>query len=223
MSTNPGKRVVLRKKRIEQKRRKTLKTLLITLGAVLLISLAAILPNLLRSQSTISGGEGFTLGNPEAPISVVNFSSFSCGHCENFANTIEPDLVKNYVDTGYVYYRYMNLAFSNDEGTQNAGKAAYCAAEQNRFFELKSSLYSAAREQNGFSISNLLRLADAAGVDQGIFETCLVENTSIQEALAADLRFAQSVGVTGTPSFLVNDELVFSNQLIPLLESLINQ
>lgn len=223
MSKNPSKRVVLRKKRIEQKRRKTLKTLLIAFGAVLLISLAAFIPNLLRSQSAVTGGEGFTFGDPNAPISVVNFSSFSCPFCEDFTKTMEPDLIKNYVDTGDVYYRYMNLAFSNDEGTQNAGIAAYCAAGQNRFFEYRSYLYSAAQEQNGFSISNLVRIANSAGIETESFEACLLENNDFRQALATDLRFAQSVGVTGTPSFLVNGELVFSNELFPLLESLINE
>ena len=223
MSTNTSKRVVLRKKRIEQKRRKTLKTLLIAFGAVLLISLAAFIPNLLRSQSAVTGGEGFAIGDPDAPISVVNFSSFSCPFCESFSKTIEPDLINNFVDTGDVYYRYMNLAFSNDEGTQNAGIAAYCAADQNLFFQYRPYLYSAAREQNGFSISNLISMANSAGIETERFEVCLVENNDFRDALVADLRFAQSVGVTGTPSFLVNDQLVFSNELFPLLESLINE
>jgi protein-disulfide isomerase len=222
MSTNPNRRVVLRKKRIEQKRRKTITTLLIVFGAVLLISLAAIIPNLLRTRSTISGGEGFTVGDPDAPISVVNFSSFTCPFCENFSKTVEPDLIKNYVDTGEVFYRYMNLAGS-DEASQNAGKAAYCAAEQNRFFEYRSYLYSAAHEQNGFTIDNLIRMANTAGLDRESFEICLVENNTIQDALFEDLRFAQSVGVTGTPSFLVNDQLVSSTQLIDLLNSLLNK
>ena len=222
MSTNPAKRVVLRKKRMEKKRRNTIKVLVITIGVVLLISLAAIVPNLLRKQSSISGGEGFTLGDPDAPISVVNFSSFTCPFCETFSNTVEPDLIKNYVDTGEVFYRYMNLAGS-DEASQNAGKAAYCAAEQNRFFEYRSYLYSAAREQNGYTVDNLIRMANSAGLESGSFETCLVENQTIQDALFEDLRFAQSVGVTGTPSFLVNDQLVSSTQLIDLLDSLLNR
>lgn len=223
MSTNPAKRVVLRKKRQEKKRRNTIKVIGITIGAVLLISLAAIVPNLLRRQSTISGGEGFTVGDPDAPISVVNFSSFTCPFCETFSKTIEPDLIKNYVDTGEVFYRYMNLAFSEDEGTQNAGKAAYCAADQNQFFEYRSYLYSAAREQNGYTIDNLIRMANAAGLESDSFETCLIENNTLQDALFADLRFAQSVGVTGTPSFLVNDQLVSSTQLIELLDSLLDK
>ncbi|NLN69781.1 MAG: thioredoxin domain-containing protein [Chloroflexi bacterium] len=224
MATKQTRRQILKIKHIKQKRKKNKRALLIALGVVLLISLAIILPNLLRAKPNYkSSSTGFTLGNPDAPISVVNFSSFYCGYCELFSQTDEPEFIKNYVDTGDVFYRYVNLAFSNDEETLNAGKAAYCAAEQNLFFNMKPSFYSASREQDGFSISNIIRMAEAAGVDREQFEICLLENETLEKALSDDILFAQSIGLTGTPSFLVNDQLVFSNQLIPLVESLLEQ
>jgi len=196
--------------------------ILISLGAVLLIGSAAIIPNLLQSQSSGGGGEGFTLGDPNAPVSVVNFSSFTCGHCENFSKTVEPDFVKNYIKTGNVYYRFVNLVISDDEGVQNAGKAAYCAADQNRFFDYKSHLYSASHQQDGFSPSNLVKIAETVGLDNQLFKTCLEENGTLNAAFVKDLHYAQSLGVTGTPSFLVNDQLVYANELIPLVDSLLN-
>ncbi len=88
---------------------------------------------------------------------------------------------------------------------------------------MKPSFYSASREQDGFSISNIIRMAEAASADREQFETCLLENETLEKALSDDILFAQSIGLTGTPSFLVNDQLVFSNQLIPLVESLLEQ
>ena len=223
MSTNQSKRVLLRKKRLEQKRRKTTVVIIVALGAVLLISLTIILPNLLRSRSKAVEGRGFALGDPDAPVSVVNFSSYSCGFCENFSETVEPEFIANYVDTGDVYYRYITLAFSGDAGAQNAAKASYCAGDQNRFFDFRSYLFSAVRIQNGFSTDNLVDLAANAGLDQALFETCMEDDTH-KNAPNEDLRFAQSVGVTGTPSFLVNnDQLVYSSELIPLVDSLLNK
>ncbi|HOE70246.1 MAG TPA: thioredoxin domain-containing protein [Brevefilum sp.] len=223
MSTNPARQRLIRKKRLEQKRRKTKRFLFITLGIILLISLAAVLPNLLRSKLNYKDSAGFTLGNPDAPIKVVNFSSFYCGYCASFSMTDEPEFIKKYVDTGDVYYRYVNLAFSSDEGTQNAAKVAYCVADQNLFFELKPNLYSATGNQDGFSITNLTRLAESVGVEREEFDACLTNNDALNERLAEDILFAQSVGVTGTPSFLVNDQLVYSNQLVPLVESLLGR
>lgn len=222
MTTNQTQRELLRKKRLEEKRRKNITVIIITIGAILLVSLAAILPNLLRSRTTLSGGEGFTLGNPNAPVTVVNFSSFSCGWCENFATTIEPNFVRDYVETGDVFYRYLNLA-GPDEASQNLAKAAYCAAGQNRFFEFKPDLYTAASVQGGVSINNLIRLADSAGLDVDSFETCLLGDNSYQIALEQDRRFAQSVGVTVTPSFLVNDQLVSASELTALLDELLDK
>ena len=223
MSTKQSKRVLLRKKRIEQKRRQTTTLILVGLGAVLLISLTIILPNLLRSQSISGEGRGFTLGNPDAPVSVVNFSSFNCGFCASFSETVEPEFIANYIDTGDVYYRYVIIAPPGDAAAQNASKASYCAEDQGQFFNFKSYLYSAASNQNGFSTENLVSLAGNAGLDQTLFETCLTDNR-YENAPIEDLRFAQSVGLTGTPSFLVNnDQLVYSNELIPLVDSLLNR
>ena len=223
MSTNKSKRVLLRKKRLEQKRRKTTVVIIVALGAVLLISLTIILPNLLRNRSRAVEGRGFTLGDPDAPVSVVNFSSYSCGFCEDFSETVEPEFIANYVDTGDVYYRYITIAFSGDASARNAVKASYCAGDQNRFFDFRPYLFSAVRIQNGFSTDNLVNMAANAGLDQALFETCMVDDTH-KNAPIEDLRFAQSVGVTGTPSFLVNnDQLVYSSELIPLVDSLLNR
>lgn len=223
MSTNLNKRVILRKKRLEQKRRKTTTLILVGLGAVLLISLTILLPNLLRNRSRAAEGRGFTLGDPDAPVSVVNFSSYSCGFCENFSETVEPEFIANYVDTGDVYYRYITLAFGSDAGTVNAVKASYCANDQNRFFDFKPYLFSAVRIQNGFSTDNLVNLAANVGLDQTQFTACMEDDT-YNSAHTQDLRFSQSAGVTGTPSFLVNNEqLVYSNELIPLIDSLLNR
>ena len=223
LSTNQSKRVLLRKRRIEQKRRKTTTMILVVLGAILLISLIIILPNLLRNQSRTAEGRGFALGDPDAPVSVVNFSSFNCGFCADFSATVEPEFIATYVDTGDVYYRYVTIAPAGDAAAQNAAKASYCAGDQNQFFNFKSYLYSAASVENGFSTDNLANLAANAGLDQPQFESCMEDDTH-KNAPTEDLRFAQSVGVTGTPSFLVNnDQLVFSNELIPLVDSLLNR
>lgn len=193
---------------------------LIAAGAVLLISLVIIIPNLLIGRSKNAQGYGIPLGNPQASVTVINFSSYACGHCENFSKTIEPNLIADYVEPGNVHYRYVNIAHS-DAGSRNAAKASYCAADQNRFFDYKSYLYSAVSVQDGFSDSNLIDLAGAAGLDRDLFEACF-EDSKYDNAYAEDLRFAQSVGVTGTPSFLVNGQLVFSSELIPLVDSLLN-
>lgn len=222
LTTKPNKRELLKKKRIEEKRRKRITILLIAFGAVLLISLIIIIPNLVLGRSKDASGRGFTLGDINAPVSVINFSNYSCSHCERFSTNVEPEFIANYVDTGDVFYRYITIAPPGDTAAVNAAIASYCAADQDRFFDFKSYLYTSAGIQDGFSTPNLINLAEIAGLEKGTFERCLTGQAH-QNAPTEDLRFARSVGVTGTPSFLVNGQLVFLNDLIPLVESFLNE
>lgn len=216
-----NKRELLRKKRLEQKRRNTKNIIIITLAALALIAIIIILPNIISGRPGSDGGSGFTLGNSNAPVSVVNFSSYTCSFCAVFAEDIEPELIRNYVETGDVYYRYVNLP-QRDPSSLNAAKASYCAADQNRFFDYKSFLYSAVGTQDGFATTNLVNMATTAGLNITEFEACMADNT-YDNAPDEDLRYAQSVGISGTPTFLINGQLVSSREVIPTIDSLLNR
>ena len=165
LSKNLSKREVLRNKRLDQKRRKTKNIIIITLAVLALIAITILLPNFISGRTGSEDSRGFTLGDPNAPVSVVNFSNYACGFCADFSAIVEPDLISNYVETGDVYYRYVNLAHS-DPASLNAAKASYCAADQNGFFDYKSFLYSAAGTQEGFSTTNLVNIAVEIGLNQ---------------------------------------------------------
>jgi protein-disulfide isomerase len=107
---------------------------------------------------------------------------------------------------------------SASEESINAAEASQCAADQNKFFEYKGLLYTYASAAEGFSVENLIRYANAAGLDVEAFEACMLSDQYAQ-AYLDDRSFAQSVGVTATPTFLVNDQLVYSNELITTVEN----
>jgi protein-disulfide isomerase len=219
VSTHLSSRDLLRKKNLEQKRRKTITFLLIALAVIVLLGITIFLPNFLSGQAKSGEGRGISLGDPNAPVTVVNFSSYSCGFCANFASSVEPQLIADYIDTGDVYYRYVNIA-SNSPDLITAAKASYCAADQNRFFDYKSYLYSAVSTPDGLSKSNLINMSSLAGMDQALFEACL-DDSKYENAHTEDLKYAQSVGITGTPTFLIDGQLVSSNEVIPLVDSLL--
>jgi len=221
LNKNPSKREILRIKRLQQKRRKTKNVILITLAVLALIAIIILLPNFISGRTSSEDGRGFTLGDPNAPVSVINFSNYACGFCADFSANVEPDLISSYVETGDVYYRYINLPH-RDPDSLNAAKASYCAADQNLFFDYKSFLYSAAGTQAGFSTTNLVNIAAAAGLDSTEFRACLEDNTH-DNAPNEDLRYAQSLGITGTPTFLINGQLVSSREVISLIDSLLNR
>lgn len=221
LSNNLSKRDLIRKKRLEEKRRKTQKTIVIALAVLALIAIVILLPNIISTLSGSDNERGFSIGNPNAPVSVVNFSNYNCVFCAEFSATTEKDLIREYVETGDVYYRYVNLPHNNPE-SQNAAKASYCAADQERFFDYKSLLYSVAGTQERFSTSNLVVLASDAGLDSTVFQSCL-EDGKYNNAPARDLRYAQSLGVTATPTFLINGQLVSSREVMPLIDSLLDR
>lgn len=220
MSEHLTKREQLREQRRQQKRRKTLTFILISLSAIALLALALFLPKLLVKKTSYEGTNGFSIGDPDAPVTVVEFSSYNCGYCKDFSERIEDGFVEEYVNTGKVFFTYVNLA-GNNESSISAATASYCAAEQNRFFEYKDLLFTYAAMGDGFSSSNLINYANTAGLDANAFQNCLQSGT-YADAYNQDYEYAMSVGITGTPTFLINgEELVSSSQLIPRVEELL--
>lgn len=219
MSTTMRKRELLRKKRQEQKRRRWMTFLFVFIGVALIFTLAALLPKLFSKQAKYTDVQGFYIGDPDAPVKVVEFSSYYCSFCKIFSEENESDFIENYVATGDVYFRYVNMAPETEESL-NAAEASFCAAEQNRFFEYKPYLYTYAASDEGFTTEALISYANSIDMDVDAFETCLASD-EFRNAYVEETEYALSVGLTATPTFLVNGELVSSSELVPTVEALL--
>ena len=219
LSTNRSKRELLRLKRKEQKRRNLITALIIVLAAGALFTVAIFLPKIIMDRAKYASVEGFTIGNPDAPVSVVQFSSYSCGFCAEFNQNQEPSFIADYVDTGQVFYRYVNIP-GNNATSQLAAEASYCAADQDGFFEYKDYLYANSTTGEGFSAANLVNYAASAGLNTEEFQNCL-DGDRFARAFMDDVTYAQNVGLTGTPSFLVNDQLLGASELVPAVDALL--
>lgn len=195
--------------------------LIVFLGAAALFAVAIMLPKILMERQKFSGGQGFTIGDQNAPVTVVQFSSYSCGFCKDFTTREEPEFITNYVDSGKVFFRYVNIP-SNDAASQLAAKASYCAADQDKFFEYRGYLYENNTSPDGFSAPNLVNYANSAGLDTEKFQSCL-DGSAFETAFMDDIQYAQNAGVTFTPSFLINDQLVTASELVPTVEELLDQ
>lgn len=216
MSVRKHDRDLIREKRRKQKHQQLMTLGIIIIAAALLLSAAVFLPKFLSGHSKYDNTNGFSVGDPNAPVKVVEFSSYSCSHCRSFSENYESGLISEYVNTGEVYYTYVNLP-ANSEESLAAAEASYCAADQNRFFEYKDFLFTYAGSSDSYSTSNLIRYADSAGLDVDSFQVCL-DSDQYAEAYLDDYNYAGSVGLTGTPSFLVNERLVYSNELFPTIQ-----
>ncbi len=222
MSSQTSKREQLRRKRQEEKRKKLITFSIIVVAVIALIGLAAFLPRLFNRNTSYDAVEGFYLGDPDAPVTVVEFSRYTCSHCKTFAETMEEDFIADYVNTGKVYFRYVNLA-SGTEGLQNAGEASYCAAEQNKFFEYKPYLFTYAYEEGSFTTEKLINYAKSANLDVDAFSASSWKQDTFKRCLFGRSKLCPIGQIPGTPSFLVNDEIVFASELIQKVEEYLQQ
>lgn len=212
-----------RQARKEELRRKERQQRIIVIGAVLLIAVAliglVIVPSI---QSAMNPGgdfvritpqayttaDGTRLGNPDAKVKIEVFEDFKCSACKIYTKNIEPDVIKNLVETGEVYYVHHMFPFLDDNAStkdsDRAALAAECAADQNRYWDYKEILFENQKSVPGeFSDERLIAFAESLKLDMNQFNACYSQKTPqprIDESLALGLQ----MGVQGTPSVFVN-------------------
>lgn len=152
------------------------------------------------------------LGDSGAPVTMVIFSDYQCPYCATFALEQQPVLVDRYVDTGQVRLVWRDYPYLGETSVR-AAVAARAAARQGRYWEYHEVLYTSVDvwQADEASPQSLLRLAAEVGLDTDRFAVDL-EDPGLREAVEADFDFALSLGVPGTPAFLINGEAFFGAQ-----------
>jgi len=214
-----SKRQERREKMHQQETRGRLITIsLITVGAVLLV-FAFLLPTLKPIADVVTVDLGTyptpndnALGDPNAPIKIEEFSDFQCPFCERFHKETEPLLIQYYVETGkalFVYRSMGNWVSQNIGGTstesQDAALAAYCAGDQNKFWEMHDMLFGnvLGENANSFTDKRLQAIAEkVAGLDTNAFNSCY-NSGKFTDRAQQDRQAGLDAGVNGTPGFLL--------------------
>ncbi len=157
--------------------------------------------------------QGTSMGDPNAPVKVIEFADFQCPYCRQFTETQELSIVQNYISTGKVYFTYVPDSFIGPDLVA-AAEAAYCAADQGKFWEYHDMLYANQTSENSgdFSQNRLLAFGQQLGLDMTQFKSCVTANTYSQQ-VQQGLAQAQQAGVQATPSFTVNGKLVDASTL----------
>jgi len=220
MSQKISQREQLRQIRKEKERKQRNLFIGIVIGIAVFLLAVIFLPQLLSKKQVNDSQTGFSLGDPNALVKVEEFSDFRCSYCKTFAQSSEPGFIKNYVDTGKVYLTFVNYAFLAADSV-DAAEGAYCAADQNAFWQYKDILFTNNSTQDAFTQNNLIKYAKQLDLDIDTFSTCLSSDTHLN-AIEKDKSYGTSVGVTGTPSFYVNGTLVYSNDLESTVSNALN-
>ena len=143
------------------------------------------------------------LGDPNAPITLVEFGDYQCHYCNVFFQSIEKEIIKNYVETGKVKIIFKDYNIIGPDSI-NASHGAHCANEQELFWEYHDILYSKwTGENNGWaSPTNLTMFAESIDADMDKWTECM--NAKKYSKIIMDSNNdAKSLELTGTPAFFI--------------------
>ncbi|MCA9470660.1 MAG: DsbA family protein [Nitrospirales bacterium] len=141
----------------------------------------------------------FVRGNPNAPVTVLEYSDFTCGFCEKFFHDTFPRLLSEYVDTGKVRFVYRDFPRSPGGPGLRASMAARCAGEQGSYWPMHDLLFNSDQQ---FSVEQLRGYAKKLGLDDMKFSECLLSEKYVKE-IYQDRIEGGTLGVRGTPGFVI--------------------
>jgi protein-disulfide isomerase len=145
------------------------------------------------------------LGNPDARVTIVEFSDFQCPYCGKFALETFPQLKKEYIDTGKARFVFRDFPLMNIHPfAQKAAEASECAHDQGKYWEYADLLFA---HQDALSVNNLQQYASDLHLDTAAFATCLDSGAKAAE-VQKDMNEGISYGVKGTPAFFINGEFI---------------
>jgi len=159
--------------------------------------------------SKLKNGDFPVKGNSNAKVKIVEFADFRCPYCESFFTGTEPQIIKDYVDTGKASFYFRQYAFLGPASTV-AANAAECANEQGKFWDYHDWLYKNQPPETDTSMYNTDSLTTAAvnlGMNGDEFRSCLSANKDTAN-VQKDLADGQAVGVSGTPTFYINGKQI---------------
>jgi len=151
----------------------------------------------------ISDNSSPILGSKNASITMIEFGDYQCFYCNRFYHTIEPDIVKNYIDTGKVKMIFKDYTIIGQDSV-NAAHAAHCAQEQGKFWQYHDILYNNwSGENTGWASPNyLLGFAKQLGLNVDQFSQCMTQSKYIS-IVRGSVSNARDLGLSGTPDFFI--------------------
>lgn len=164
------------------------------------------------NDAAIEPATDMVLGDENAPLTVIEYASFTCPHCANFHKDTFKKLKQNYIDTGKIKFVHREVYF--DQFGLWAGMVARCGGDE-RYFGLVDLIYSGQKDwiADGSPttiVANLKKLGRTAGMTDEQMDVCLQDENSARSLVAAYQQNAGADEITGTPSFII-DGTKYSN------------
>ena len=164
---------------------------------------------------------GTTLGEAGAPITILAFEDFTCPHCLEFTATTEQGIIDTFVKSGKVKFEFHYYPLRQSSVAPMV--AAVCADNQGKFWDYRRRLFIEQAKANTVPANRYAATMDAAfgqtaleqyaadlALDAAKFAACLQSQAPI-DTIQADTKLGDSLGLTGTPWFVVNGKALGSS------------
>ena len=160
--------------------------------------------------------EGMTKGIENSPVTIIEYSDYQCPYCARAEATIK-DVLDEYGSKIYFVYKDFPLPFHNN--AQKAAEASRCALEQGKYWEYHDLLFE---NQQSLDSNSLKKYAKNMGLEEAKFSNCLDSN-KYADAVKQDIGEGQKAGVSGTPTFFVNGEILVGAQPFDAFKEIIDK
>ncbi len=155
--------------------------------------------------------QGYAVGNPSAPVKILEFGDFECPQCGRFSTLTEPDLRKRLIETGIVAFTYYDFPIKEiHKNTEAASNAAACADEQGKFWQMHDRLYDTQDHWNGEATDNpgkvFAQFASELGLKTDQWQSCF-DARKYQKRINANMAEGLRHNVNATPSFIIGNKL----------------
>lgn len=172
-------------------------------------------PQAIKDYASLVTPTSPALGSEKAPVTIVEFSDFQCPFCRKFYNDAYQEIKKAYIDTGKVRMVFRHYPLSFHPAARPAAIASQCAFDQGKFWEFHDLMFEEQDKQGQgtvtFGATELKAWAQKLGMNATTFNSCL-DSSKHADIVDTDMKVAGTLGITGTPSFVVNGKLIVGAQ-----------
>lgn len=178
------------------------------------------------ARLTLSGEPHATLGDPAAPVTMIEFSDYGCPFCRAYAGDTFPVLRQRYIDSGQLFYVFKDFPIVElHPQAPLAAEAAECAGAQGRYWEMHERLFAAPEEWSAapdVARTTFQAYADQLALDTAAFQACL-DHGWFRANVELNVSEAMRLGLTGTPTFIVQDTLLSGAQATQVFTGLVER
>ena len=165
--------------------------------------------------------EDVSVGSKDAKVTIVEYASMTCGHCQKFATSVFPQLKTKYIDTGKV--RFISREFPLDNLAAAASMLTRCAGGD-KVFPMVETLFEKQADwafTSGNPVPKLFDIAKQAGFTQESFDKCLTDQKLLDNITNGRKRASEVFGVNATPTFFINGKRLMETPTLEAFDKVI--